>query len=100
MSNVQRLFSYGLLSLITSTPIAGGSPTPGLQEDDEDDGEDHTRKGLMNDEGAWCWREECEGMACCSLEVVQLVNSLVPSTRLSKVDKGTPKNWRDITVCC
>ncbi|KAF8521008.1 hypothetical protein JB92DRAFT_2807841 [Gautieria morchelliformis] len=60
MSNVQRLFSYGLLSLITSTPIAGGSSTPGIGKVDEDDEENHTRKGLMNDEGAWCWQEECE----------------------------------------
>lgn len=63
MSNVQRLLSYGLLSLITSTSIAGGGPAPGLDEDDdEEDGSSHSRKGLMNAEGAWCWREECEGM--------------------------------------
>ena len=63
MSNVQRLLSYGLLSLITSTPIAGGNPTPGLGEDDEDEDESShsSRKGLMDDEGAWCWRQECEG---------------------------------------
>ncbi|KAF8591301.1 hypothetical protein K439DRAFT_1327615 [Ramaria rubella] len=60
MSNMQRLLSYGLLSLITSTPIAGGSPIPGMGDDDSEDDLNSSRKGLMNNEGAWCWREGCE----------------------------------------
>jgi len=60
MSNIQRSLSYGLLSLITSTPVAGGIPAPGLREDEEEEGNLGT-KGLMNCEGAWCWREDCEG---------------------------------------
>lgn len=59
MSNMQRLLSYGILSLITSTPIAGG-PTPGLGTNEEEEQSGRTRQGVMNDEGAWCWREECE----------------------------------------
>jgi len=58
---MQRLLSYGILSLITSTPIAGGSPTPGLGEDEEEEGTSRFRQGVTNDEGTWCWREECEG---------------------------------------
>ncbi|KAG8880051.1 hypothetical protein FRB97_001202 [Tulasnella sp. 331] len=72
MSAAQRTLSYALLSLITCTPTNNlpASPTvPSLAyamsqwEDDEDeDGEggDHSRTGLMNDEGAWCWRDGCE----------------------------------------
>lgn len=87
VSNVQRLLSYGLLSLITSTPIAGRGPAPSLVEDDEDEGESsRTRKGLMNDEGSWCWREECEGTKmlqvtgqttyCCPSDCLKLTKAL------------------------
>ncbi|KIJ36730.1 hypothetical protein M422DRAFT_179049 [Sphaerobolus stellatus SS14] len=72
MSNAQRLLSYGLLSLITSTPIAGGTPAPGLREEEEDDNNSST-KGLVNSEGAWCWREECEGTR---IDCLKLTKSL------------------------
>lgn len=63
MSNAERLLSYSLLSLITSTPIASSSIP---EEDEDEDGElDASRKGkklgLMNSDGAWCWREDCQG---------------------------------------
>lgn len=69
---MQRLLSYGLLSLITSTPIAGGNPTPGLGDGEDESDSSRSRKGLMNDEGSWCWHEECEGIlsdngTCCAL---------------------------------
>jgi len=78
-SVAQRALSYSILSLITSTPIEnanGLDPTPSLaygsrrhilreqDEDDENDelGEDvDPRKGLMNDDGAWCWKDDCAG---------------------------------------
>lgn len=64
MSKYQRLFSYSLLSLITSTPLAGAPQQPNglMHEDEEEEEEDTSRKGLMNADGAWCWRENCEGM--------------------------------------
>ena len=63
MSKYQRLFSYSLLSLITSTPLASAPQQPnGLVHEDEEEEEDTSRKGLMNADGAWCWRENCEGM--------------------------------------
>lgn len=57
MSKAERLLSYSLLSLVTSKPLAS-APTTGIEEEDEDSGK---TKGLMNQDGAWCWRDECEG---------------------------------------
>lgn len=58
MSKAERLLSYLLLSLITSRPLASASPNP---ETDEDEDEDKSKaKGHMNEDGAWCWRENCE----------------------------------------
>ncbi|KAF5379083.1 hypothetical protein D9615_005912 [Tricholomella constricta] len=57
MSKAERLLAYSLLSLITSKPLAS-APMTGVNE--EDDLYDVKSKGLLNDEGAWCWREECQ----------------------------------------
>ncbi|KAG5643644.1 hypothetical protein DXG03_000570 [Asterophora parasitica] len=56
MSKSERLLAYSLLSLITSKPLAS-APITGVTE--EDDLYDVKSKGLLNDEGAWCWREDC-----------------------------------------
>jgi len=62
MSKYQRLLSYSLLSLITSTPLASAPQQPnGLTHEDEEEEEDTSRKGLLNADAAWCWRENCEG---------------------------------------
>jgi sorting nexin-9/18/33 len=53
MSKAERLLSYSLLSLITSTPLSSAP------EDAEDT--PPQRNGLLNEEGAWCWREDCQG---------------------------------------
>ena len=60
MFKAQRLLSYSLLSLITSKPLAS-APTTGISEEDEED--DSKPKGHMNADGAWCWREGCEGLS-------------------------------------
>ncbi|KAL0959925.1 hypothetical protein HGRIS_011590 [Hohenbuehelia grisea] len=57
MSKADRLLSYSLLSLITSKPLASAPTTGATQEDEEVDAKG---KGLMNSDGAWCWREGCE----------------------------------------
>ncbi|TRM63593.1 hypothetical protein BD626DRAFT_494763 [Schizophyllum amplum] len=57
MSKAERLLSYSLLSLITSKPLAS-APTTGVTEEDEQ--YNAKGKGLMNADGAWCWRECCE----------------------------------------
>ncbi|KZT01051.1 uncharacterized protein LAESUDRAFT_739345 [Laetiporus sulphureus 93-53] len=56
MSKAERLLSYSLLSLITSKPLASASSA----SDDESDEQDSSKcKGHMNEDGAWCWRENC-----------------------------------------
>ncbi|KAG6919790.1 hypothetical protein DXG01_000290 [Tephrocybe rancida] len=57
MSTAERLLSYSLLSLITSKPLAS-APMTGVNE--EDDLYDVKSKGLLNEDGAWCWREDCQ----------------------------------------
>jgi sorting nexin-9/18/33 len=76
MSKAERLLSYSLLSLITTKPIAT-LPNAGVTireedshsmfdlEDLRDDDEIKPSKkanGYVNEQGAWCWREGCEGM--------------------------------------
>ncbi|KAJ7640857.1 hypothetical protein DFH06DRAFT_1052595 [Mycena polygramma] len=56
MSKAERLLSYSLLSLITSKPLAS-APVTGASEEEED--YNAKGKGLLNDDGAWCWREGC-----------------------------------------
>ncbi|KAJ6588777.1 PX-domain-containing protein [Mycena capillaripes] len=56
MSKAERLLSYSLLSLITSKPLAS-APVTGASEEEED--YNAKGKGLLNEDGAWCWREGC-----------------------------------------
>ena len=62
MSRAERLLSYSLLSLITSKPIAS-SHAPGTTSDEkgEHSKDDERPIGLLNQDGAWCWREGCTG---------------------------------------
>ncbi|KAJ7167312.1 hypothetical protein C8R43DRAFT_1121750 [Mycena crocata] len=57
MSKAERLLSYSLLSLITSKPLAA-APVTGASEEEED--YNTKGKGLLNEDGAWCWREGCK----------------------------------------
>ncbi|KAJ7664277.1 hypothetical protein B0H17DRAFT_1091797 [Mycena rosella] len=57
MSKAERLLSYSLLSLITSKPLAS-APVTGASEEEED--YNAKGKGLLNEDGAWCWREGCQ----------------------------------------
>ncbi|KDQ07407.1 hypothetical protein BOTBODRAFT_180691 [Botryobasidium botryosum FD-172 SS1] len=70
-SAAQRALSYSILSLITSTPMDNATPATSpatygypqqiYEEDEDDDGAALQGKvGLLNEEGAWCWREDCE----------------------------------------
>lgn len=56
MSKSERLLSYSLLSLITSKPLASAPTTGTVEEDNHYNAKD---AGLMNEDGAWCWREGC-----------------------------------------
>ncbi|KAF8649596.1 hypothetical protein AX16_005687 [Volvariella volvacea WC 439] len=60
MSKAERLLSYSLLSLITSK-LFTSAPLTGIREEDEEGEQiDRKSKGLMNDDGAWCWRDDCK----------------------------------------
>jgi sorting nexin-9/18/33 len=72
MSKAERLLSYSLLSLITSTPWSSTSLT-GISEDDEDT--PPQRNGLLNEDGAWCWREGCQGAQNVVFEVLRLTKT-------------------------
>ncbi|KAG6826448.1 hypothetical protein H0H92_015758 [Tricholoma furcatifolium] len=56
MSKAERLLSYSLLSMITAKPLE--SSMTGV--DEADDVYDVKKKGLSNEHGAWCWRENCQ----------------------------------------
>ncbi|KAJ3790418.1 hypothetical protein GGU10DRAFT_170906 [Lentinula aff. detonsa] len=76
MSKAERLLSYSLLSLITSKSLAATTQSPhipGIAEEDEEEDDDDSSsstnikphlkykgKGVMNEDGAWCWREGCQ----------------------------------------
>lgn len=72
MSKAERLLSYSLLSLISAKPIAT-LPSAGVntleedlyfqsdQEELDDSEQPKKAKGYTNEQGAWCWREGCEG---------------------------------------
>ncbi|KAF9225836.1 hypothetical protein BS17DRAFT_794683 [Gyrodon lividus] len=57
MSKAERLLSYSLLCLITAKP---SSSAPVLCAVEEEENASPQLRGLVNDEGAWCWREVCE----------------------------------------
>jgi len=73
VSKAERLLSYSLLSLITTKPIAT-LPSAGVttreedlffqsdQEEPDESEEPKKAKGYVNEQGAWCWREGCEGV--------------------------------------
>lgn len=73
ISKAERLLSYSLLSLITTKPIAT-LPSAGVtireedsffqsdQEEPDESEEPKKPKGYVNEQGAWCWREGCEGV--------------------------------------
>lgn len=86
MSTVHRLLSYGFLSLITSKPIAGEIP-PGLHEEEEEE-TNTSAKGLMNRDGAWCWREDCEGGACMFYNLATADHSF----RMPQANEGNSEN--------
>lgn len=63
VATAERLLSYSLLSLITGKPLASAPTTGGSGSENEDEDEDERTfklKRVLNEEGAWCWKEGCE----------------------------------------
>jgi sorting nexin-9/18/33 len=100
MSKAERLLSYSLLSLITTKPIAT-LPSAGVttreedlyfqsdrEELDEDESEEHPKaKGYVNEQGAWCWREGCEGV----LQTLSVSGTLLTVPDCLKLTKALQK---------
>lgn len=57
MSKAERLLSYTLLSLITAKP---SSSAPALGAVEEEENASPQLQGLLNNDGAWCWRDDCQ----------------------------------------
>ena len=68
MSKAERLLSYSLLSLISSKPLAS---IPRTDVDEEGEDYDVKTKGLLSEDGAWCWREGCRGGSSSILNMPQ-----------------------------
>ena len=94
MSRAERLLSYSLLSLITSKPLSS-APMTGVTEDEEDTSKDKV-KGLLNNENAWCWQEDCKGK---TMRCRHLFNA-EHSYRLSQINKGVTEDVRDAPERC
>ncbi|KIJ09769.1 hypothetical protein PAXINDRAFT_172368 [Paxillus involutus ATCC 200175] len=73
MSKAERLLSYSLLSLITAKP-SSSAPALGIVEEEENTSPQ--LQGLVNDEGAWCWREGCEDCLKLTKAVQKTVETL------------------------
>lgn len=65
-ANLHRLFALHLLALISSKRPGDSSAStnlpssPSSDEPDSDDEDEH-RKGLLNSDGAWCFKDDCDG---------------------------------------
>jgi hypothetical protein len=95
MSKAERLLSYSLLSLITSKPLASAS----MNGISEEDGEYNVKgKGLLNEDGAWCWREGCGG-ECPVSPSSDLVLICCRAMRLLEIDEGDAEDFGDAPEC-
>jgi sorting nexin-9/18/33 len=72
MSKAERTLSNSLLSLITSRPSVS---SPHLDADPDEDHPYRSQResGLMNEDGAWCWRDHCDGTRSCAIRVLTLI---------------------------
>lgn len=79
MASSERLLSYSLLSLISSTPFQSSLSEQASESEIEDEEHISTQSNaasaaskingrgkmdqysLTNNEGAWCWRDDCSG---------------------------------------
>ena len=96
MSNSERLLSYAILSLITSKPLARAHV---IEEDDENGKSviQPARSGLMNHDGAWCWREDCSGIFHLENRHISL---LICTYRLLALHQANTESIRDSSICC
>lgn len=96
MSKAERLLAYSLLSLITSKPLAS-APMTGVNEEDEQ--YNIKGKGLLNEDGAWCWREDCQG-AYFGISFQNFLCSWLRLFRLLEAYEGNAKDFGYIAKYC
>ena len=96
MSKAERLLSYSLLSLITAKPLASSSSSSSTasrmnnaDSDDDDEGGTDACRGHVNADGAWCWRENCDGMLRHVLSVDAVDRKPEECLRLTKAVQRT-----------
>jgi hypothetical protein len=58
VSRAERELAYSLLSLVTAHPLRAA---PELDDGQPDTARRHHEPRLVNDDGAWCWRDHCDG---------------------------------------
>lgn len=93
MSKAERLLSYSLLSLITSKPMASSSPGTTIEEEDPNgspiEKAQDKKKGLVNKDGAWCWREDCSGRRSLISSLYKRINFFSECLKLTKAVQKT-----------
>lgn len=94
MSEAERLLSYSLLSLITSQPLAA-APTTGIAEDDEEEYSSKA-KGLLNADGAWCWREHCPGSAPTWTALIMINSLWTDCLKMTKAMQKTSESLQSV----
>ncbi|KAI0322923.1 hypothetical protein OF83DRAFT_1048316 [Amylostereum chailletii] len=79
MSKAERMLSYAFLSLVTAKPLASVSEeeqifrNPDVSDEETRNSNPRRGKGRMNEDGAWCWREDCK-------ECLRLTKALVKTS--------------------
>lgn len=59
IARTERGFGYALLGMITRPREDRGLQRD--EEEDESERNDYSGRGVVNKDGAWCWRENCKG---------------------------------------
>ena len=80
------------LSLITSKPLASISRA---EVDRYNDEYDVKAKGLRNEDGAWCWREDCRGDGF----LFNVSRQQLMISRLLEINQGNAEDIRNSAEC-
>lgn len=93
MSKAERLLSYSLLSLITAKP-SPSAPAVGAVEEEETT--TPQLQGLLNNDGAWCWRDDCQGTNPTCRDPHRLMTSRPDCLKLTKAVQKTAETLQTV----
>lgn len=100
MARAERGLGYAILGMITA-PFTGrrnGISIIEEEEEENEEGEERERcKGVVNNDGAWCWREDCKGR-CIIFDLSHQRLTLLQ--RMFTLDEKPAETQRDFTKCC